>query len=297
MMHFDLAPNQEKVLDVRDIRVTYKNGLCALQHASFSLPACTITALVGANGSGKSTLFKAIMGFVRHGSGDIKINGSPIRQAQRNNVVAYVPQNEDIDWTFPVLVEDVVMMGRFGHMNLFRIPKQVDKDAVTHALDRVGMTSFRHRQIGELSGGQKKRVFIARSLAQESKLILLDEPFTGVDVNSEEDIMSLLKTLRDEGCTILISTHNLGTVPEFCDRAVLINRAVITAGLTTDVFTSDNLAKVFGGKLRQYIMPSSQLHDDADPRELSVISDDERPLVVYGKPSAESKGKSHAVVD
>ncbi len=283
MTHYDLTDDTPSVLDVNEVRVVYRNGLCALEHASFSLPAKTITALVGANGSGKSTLFKAIMGFVNPGSGSIAVNGTPIKQAQKAGLVAYVPQSEEIDWSFPVLVKDVVMMGRYGKMSFMRRPKAADHQAVDEALARVDMTAFRQRQIGELSGGQKKRVFLARALAQHSPLILLDEPFTGVDVTSEESIMRLLLELKDEGKTILIATHNLGTVPDFCDRTVLVNRAVVAGGHTENVFTTENLSAIFGGKLRQYVMPSEKLHQDADPRELSVISDDERPLVVYGK--------------
>ncbi len=163
-------------IKVSDISVTYRNGHTALYDASFSLPKGSITALVGVNGSGKSTLFKSIMGFVPVSQGSVEILGMPAKKALKQNVVAYVPQSEEIDWNFPVLVEDVVMMGRYGHMGLLRIPKQTDHDMVTAALDRVNMTAFRKRQIGELSGGQKKRVFLARALAQESDVILLDEP-------------------------------------------------------------------------------------------------------------------------
>ena len=151
--------------------------------------AGTIAALVGVNGSGKSTLFKAIMGFLRMAQGDIAVLGQSVRSAMRRNRVAYVPQSEEVDWNFPVLVEDVVMMGRYGHMGFLRMPRQADRQAVDQALERVNMTAFRHRQIGELSGGQKKRVFLARALAQDARVILLDEPFTGVDVKTEDAII------------------------------------------------------------------------------------------------------------
>ncbi|RME96337.1 MAG: ATP-binding cassette domain-containing protein, partial [Alphaproteobacteria bacterium] len=204
-------------------------------------------------------------------------------EAQKRNLVAYVPQSEEVDWNFPVLVEDVVMMGRYGHMNWLRIPTRRDREKVGEALERVGMSAYRGRQIGELSGGQKKRVFLARALAQEGRVILLDEPFTGVDVKTEEQIIALLRELRDEGCVILVSTHNLGSVPEFCDRAVLINRRVLAAGKTKDVFTPANLERAFGGVLRHFTLAGAELHDDEDPRRLTVISDDERPFVVYGE--------------
>ena len=186
-------------IKVKDVTVTYRNGHTALRDTSFEIPKGTISALVGVNGSGKSTLFKAIMGFVPAARGSVEVFGGTVKDALKRNIIAYVPQAEEVDWSFPVLVEDVVMMGRYGHMNFMRIASIKDKDAVSTALERVGMTEFRKRQIGELSGGQKKRVFLARALAQESKVILLDEPFTGVDVKTEEAIIKLLQKLRDEG--------------------------------------------------------------------------------------------------
>ncbi|WP_061034903.1 MULTISPECIES: manganese/iron ABC transporter ATP-binding protein [Vibrio] len=273
-------------IKVSDISVTYRNGHTALYDASFTLPKGSITALVGVNGSGKSTLFKSIMGFVPVSQGSVEILGLPAKKALKQNVVAYVPQSEEIDWNFPVLVEDVVMMGRYGHMGLLRIPKQKDHDMVTAALDRVNMTPFRKRQIGELSGGQKKRVFLARALAQESDVILLDEPFTGVDVQTEDQIMALLRELRDEGKVMLVSTHNLGSVPGFCDRTVLINRTVLASGMTRDVFTPENLELAFGGVLRHFILGGKDLHEDDDERKLTVLSDHERPVVMYGEQQA-----------
>ena len=270
-------------LDVKNITVTYKNGHTAIHDTSFSLPRGTITALVGVNGSGKSTLFKSIMGFVSLAAGSVEILGLPVKKALKSNQVAYVPQSEEIDWNFPVLVEDVVMMGRYGHMNIFRHAKSKDHHMVEMALSRVGMESFRGRQIGELSGGQKKRVFLARALAQESQIVLLDEPFTGVDVKTEEQIMALLREMRSEGKVILVSTHNLGSVPEFCDRAVLINRTVLASGTTKSVFTQENLQLAFGGVLRRFVLTGKQLHDDDDTRQVTVLSDDERPVVLYGE--------------
>jgi manganese/iron transport system ATP-binding protein len=270
-------------LAVRDVTVTYRNGQTALSHASFSIPRGTITALVGINGSGKSTLFKAIMGFVPLAAGSVEILGMPAKQALKNNLVAYVPQAEEVDWNFPVLVEDVVMMGRYGHMNFLRRPSDKDRARVEEALVRVGMADFRKRQIGELSGGQRKRVFLARALAQEGQVILLDEPFTGVDVTTEEQIIGLMQELRAEDRVMLVSTHNLGSVPEFCDRAVLIKQTILASGPTTEVFTPANLQVAFGGVLRHFILGGSDLHDDADRRQVTVISDDERPLVIYGE--------------
>jgi manganese/iron transport system ATP-binding protein len=271
-------------LSVENATVTYRNGHTALRDASFKIPTGTITALVGVNGSGKSTLFKAIMGFVGLAKGEITILGRPANAALKKNVVAYVPQSEDIDWNFPVLVEDVVMMGRYGHMNMMRIAKAADHEAVSMALARVGMIDFRKRQIGELSGGQKKRVFLARALAQDGRVILLDEPFTGVDVNTENAIVKLLRSLRDEGRVMLVSTHNLGSVPEFCDRTVLLNRTVLAYGPTVEIFTPENLEKTFGGVLRHFVLNEKE---GGKPRALDVVTDDERPLVFKdGKPAS-----------
>lgn len=272
-----------------DVTVTYRNGHTALRDASFEIPKGTITALVGVNGAGKSTLFKAIMGFVPAAKGEISVLGMPVKQALAQNIVAYVPQSEEVDWTFPVLVEDVVMMGRYGHMGFLRRPSQVDRDAVTTALERVNMVEFRDRQIGELSGGQRKRVFLARALAQEGQVILLDEPFTGVDVQTEDAIIELLREMRDEGRVMLVSTHNLGSVPEFCDRTVLVKETVLAYGPTEDTFTHENLEIAFGGVLRHFVLGGSDLHDDDDGRQVRVITDDERPFVVYGHEADKAK--------
>ncbi|XSG83320.1 MAG: manganese/iron ABC transporter ATP-binding protein [Methyloligella sp. ZOD6] len=276
---------------VDDVTVTYRNGTTALRDVSFSIPTGTITALVGVNGSGKSTLFKAIMGFLRAGKGSISILGRSVRQALKETLVAYVPQAEEVDWNFPVLVEDVVMMGRYGHMNMLRIPRKRDYEAVARALDRVNMSAFAKRQIGELSGGQKKRVFLARALAQDAQVILLDEPFTGVDVKTEEAIIRLLKALRDEGRVMLVSTHNLGSVPEFCDRTVLLKQTVLDAGLTSEVFTEENLRLTFGGVLRHFVLPGERGAEGRAGESVTVISDDERPFVVYGEESSESQAE------
>lgn len=262
---------------VKDATVTYRNGHTALHDASFTVPTGSIAALVGVNGSGKSTVFKAIMGFVRLARGEIRILNLPVTQALKQNLVAYVPQSEDVDWSFPVLVEDVVMMGRYGHMGILRRPRKIDHEAVNTALARVNMSEFRHRQIGELSGGQKKRVFLARALAQESKVILLDEPFTGVDVKTEDAIIKLLRSLRDEGCVMLVSTHNLGSVPEFCDRTILLNRTVLAYGPTSQTFTQENLEKTFGGVLRHFVLNET---DKDHGMQLGILSDDERPLIL-----------------
>ncbi len=274
-----------------DVTVTYRNGHTALFDASFEIPRGTVTALVGVNGSGKSTLFKAIMGFIPAAKGDIRLLGRNVKEALRENLVAYVPQSEEVDWSFPVLVEDVVMMGRYGHMGFFRQASAADRQAVKDALTRVNMLDYRHRQIGELSGGQRKRVFLARALAQDGRVILLDEPFTGVDVKTEEQIVTLLRELRDEGRVMLVSTHNLGSVPEFCDRTVLVKGTVLAYGPTETTFTRENLEKAFGGVLRHFTLGGEDLHDDDDTREVTILTDDERPFVQYGDQSKTTKAQ------
>ena len=269
-------------ISARDVTVTYRNGHTALWNASFTIPRGTVTALVGVNGAGKSTLFKAIMGFVQAAKGDIRILGRPVAEALRQNLLAYVPQAEEVDWSFPVLVEDVVMMGRYGHMGFLRRPSAADRAAVDQALARVNMQDFRHRQIGELSGGQRKRVFLARALAQDGQVILLDEPFTGVDVQTEDQITALLRDLRAEGRVMLVSTHNLGSVPEFCDRVILVKGTVLAHGPTETTFTHANLERTFGGVLRRFTLGGDTLHDDADARAVTILTDDERPFVHYG---------------
>ncbi len=221
---------------VNDVTVTWRNGHTALRDASFTVPGGSIAALVGVNGSGKSTLFKAIMGFVRLTSGKISVLGIPTRQALQKNLVAYVPQSEEVDWSFPVLVEDVVMMGRYGHMGMLRIAKKRDRQIVTDALERVDMVDFRHRQIGELSGGQKKRVFLARAIAQQGDVILLDEPFTGVDVKT--------------------------------DYTVMVKGTVLASGPTDTTFTAENLELAFSGVLRHVTLNGSEesiITDDERP--------------------------------
>ena len=272
---------EESGIITSDLTVTYNNGTTALRNVSFEIPTGTITALVGVNGAGKSTLFKALMGFIPTVKGEISILGQSVKSALKKNFIAYVPQAEEVDWSFPVLVQDVVMMGRYGHMGFFRKTRQQDILEVEHALNRVGMTNFKDRQIGELSGGQRKRVFLARALAQKSKIILLDEPFTGVDVKTETAIIKLLDEMRKEEKIMLVSTHNLGSVPEFCDRTILIKETILAYGKTENTFTRQNLELAFGGVLRHFVLSGTDLHDDDDRREVRVISDDERPFVLY----------------
>jgi len=246
-------------IDIENVTVAY-HGKVALHSASLQLKAGTICGLVGMNGAGKSTLFKAIMGLVQPATGRILVNGLPIRRAQKSSLMAYVPQSEEVDWNFPVSVHDVVMMGRYGYMNLLRIPRSLDKRAVQNSLERVEMWQMRDRQIGELSGGQKKRTFFARALAQQGTVLLLDEPFAGVDIKTEKLMINLLTELRQTGHTILISTHDLASVTTFCDQVVLINRSILAYGETSEVFTEENLSRTFGGFIGDLPLAKSRLN-------------------------------------
>jgi manganese/iron transport system ATP-binding protein len=274
-------------IELDNVGVTYSNGQPALKGVTAKLHAGTICGLVGVNGAGKSTLFKAIMGFIKPTTGRVTIAGQDVRHALKNNLISYVPQTEDVDWNFPVLVEDVVMMGRYGHMGFLRRPSATDKRLVDDALERVGISAYKKRQIGELSGGQKKRVFVARALAQGGQIILLDEPFAGVDIKTEDTLIALFRSLAAEQRLILVSTHNLGSVPYFCDEVMLVNKSLLAYGSVEKTFTQDNLNKAFGGILRHHQLVASDLHDDADARSITVLTDDERPLVFYGDQSAQ----------
>lgn len=260
-------PVTTRLLDitVKNLSVTYSNGKLALYNASCTVEPGSITALVGPNGSGKSTLFKSIMGFLQPSQGQISVSGLPVKKAQKLQRMAYVPQSDEVDWDFPVSVFDVVMMGRYGYMNLLRIPGAKDRRLVRESLARVGMTEFSKHQIGELSGGQKKRAFLARALAQEGKVILLDEPFTGVDIKTEKQIIDLLLQLRQQGHTVLVSTHDLASISTFCDRTILLNRTVLAAGRTEETFTEENLAMAFGG------LPATSLGQNSQPQSSNVV--------------------------
>lgn len=253
-------------IDIENVTVAY-HGNVALHSASLQLNSGTICGLVGMNGAGKSTLFKAVMGFVKPSSGKVLINGLPIRLVQKRSLVAYVPQSEEVDWNFPVSVHDVVMMGRYGYMNLLRIPRSLDKQIVRESLERVEMWNMRDRQIGELSGGQKKRTFFARTLAQQGKILLLDEPFTGVDIKTEKLMIDLLMELRQAGHTILISTHDLASIATFCDQVVLINRTILAYGETSEVFTEENLSRTFGGSVGDLGLVKKQLAQETQEKQ------------------------------
>ncbi|MFC0451457.1 metal ABC transporter ATP-binding protein [Rhodococcus jostii] len=235
----------EPAVEVRDVTVRYGDVL-ALDQVSLALRPGRVCGLVGMNGSGKSTLFKTIMGTVKPDAGTVRINGNAPATARKTGVLGYVPQSEDVDWTFPLSVRDVVMTGRYGHMGLTRRPRKADRDAVDHALERVELTDLADRQIGQLSGGQKKRTFVARGIAQGATILLLDEPFAGVDKRSEATITALLRELAAAGAAILVSTHDLHALPTLADEAILLMRTVLLHGDPTVVLQPENLASAFG---------------------------------------------------
>lgn len=232
-------------IDVASVSVHYGDVL-ALDQATLQLEKGRICGLVGMNGSGKSTLFKVIMGLVKPDAGTVTIAGRSPAKARKSGVVSYVPQSEDVDWQFPLSVHDVVMMGRYGHLGFTRRPRRADRVAVADALERVELTDFAQRQIGQLSGGQRKRAFVARGIAQNATTLLLDEPFAGVDKRSEATICSLLKELAGDGATILVSTHDLHALPDLADEAVLLMRRVLMHGVPAEVLQPENLALAFG---------------------------------------------------
>jgi manganese transport system ATP-binding protein len=238
-------PNEPPAIEVSDVVVRY-GEVVALDGVSLSVASGRVTGLVGMNGSGKSTLFKAIMGTVRPDTGTVLIDGAAPVAARKQGLVGYVPQSEDVDWAFPVSVRDVVMMGRYGRQGLTRRARHVDHAAVAEALERVELTGYADRQIGQLSGGQRKRAFVARGIAQDARILLLDEPFAGVDKRSEATIVRLLRELADDGRTVLVSTHDLHALPRLADEAVLLLHRVLFHGGVSEALRPDNLARAFG---------------------------------------------------
>lgn len=235
-------------ISLENVNVRYGNNV-ALENASIKIPYHSFTGVIGMNGAGKSTLFKAIMGLVKPQTGTITICGDDPKTAQKHGHVAYVPQSELVDWDFPVSVYDVVMMGRIGTQNVFKMASDVDHAAVKTALERVNMTEFKARQIGELSGGQKKRVFVARALAQGADILLLDEPFAGLDATTEKSLIALFIGLKESGKTIIIATHDLLSLPDTCDHVALVKSTIIAYGPTKEVFTRELVEKTFDGTL------------------------------------------------
>ncbi len=236
-------------IEVHNLTVAY-NQLPVLWDVDFELPKGQIIGIVGPNGSGKSTLLKAIMNLLPLSSGFVKIKGKDLEQMR--DEVAYVPQRETVDWQFPASVKEVVRMGRYQPKKLFRKLKDLDHQLVNEALEKVQMSSFSDRQIGQLSGGQQQRVFIARALAQGAEIYLLDEPFVGIDVASEKAIMDLLIQMKSEGKTIVIVHHDLQAVTNHFDYLIMLNTRLVAQGPIREVLTAENLQATYGGQLNLF---------------------------------------------
>ncbi|MGB4777943.1 metal ABC transporter ATP-binding protein [Microbacterium sp.] len=232
-------------IEVQDVTVRYGEVL-ALDGVSLRVDAGRVCGLIGMNGSGKSSLFRTIMGMIRPDRGRVRIDGADPAAARKRGRIGYVPQSEEVDWAFPVSVRDVVMMGRYGHQGFTRRICPADRAAVAKALERVELTEYADRQIGQLSGGQRKRAFVARGIAQGAEVLLLDEPFAGVDKRSEATIVRLLKELAADGNTVLVSTHDLHALPALADEAILLMRRVLLHAGVDEVLKPENLAMAFG---------------------------------------------------
>lgn len=229
------------------VGVTARYGeVLALDDVTLAVPAAQVTAVVGVNGSGKSTMFKLVMGAMNPWAGTVRVLGGSTDQARRAGLVAYVPQAHDVDWDFPLSVREVVATGRYGLLGMTRRLRPADRQAVEAALDDVGLGALAERQIGELSGGQRKRAFVARAIAQEAQVLLLDEPFAGVDSVSQDGITRVLKDLRARGRTVVVSTHELGTAPDLADHAVVLQRSLVFSGPAEQGLAPEVLARAFG---------------------------------------------------
>ncbi len=236
-------------LDVRRLSVDYERTR-ALDDLSFTVTVGQRVAVVGPNGAGKSTLLKAIVGLIRPAAGTVQVNG---HMHTRCSDVAYVPQRAEVDWSFPVSVRDVVMLGRTAHIGFFRSPRNRDHEQVQHSLELVRMTDMARRQIGELSGGQQQRVFIARALAQEARVLLLDEPVAGLDVRAQEEVLRIVEDIHRGGVTVLVATHDLQQAADtqHFERVLLLNRRLVGMGTARDVLTADCLTAAYGGHLHR----------------------------------------------
>lgn len=234
-------------IEIHDVTVAYDRKP-VLWDIDLEIPAGKVVGVLGPNGAGKSTLLKAVMGLVPLASGAVRLWGEPLEKNRRR--LAYVPQRESVDWDFPTNVLDVVMMGRYGKLGLFRRPGKHDRQIAMQALEKVGMAKYAQRQISQLSGGQQQRVFVARALAQDADLYLMDEPLAGVDAATERAIVTLLHDLRAQGKTVVAVHHDLQTVPEYFDWLVLLNLRLIAKGPTEEVFTKEKLSQTYGGRLK-----------------------------------------------
>ena len=254
-------PESPARLDVDNISVAY-NGAPVLREITFQIPHGARVAVVGPNGAGKSTLFKAVVGLLPLRSGKIFIHNLPL--GHHLDCVAYIPQREEVDWHFPVTVLDVVLMGRFGHQKWLQRSRREDREIAKKSLEQMGMAGMADRSISDLSGGQQQRVFLARALAQEPHIFLMDEPFSGVDTTTQEATLALLDHLRQQKVTVLISTHDLNLAASRFDAVLLLNRRLIAYGDPKSVFTPENLAQAFGSQLLK--LPDGQvLVDDCCP--------------------------------
>lgn len=233
-------------LELEGVSAAY-NGQPVLRDLSFQVPHGAQVAVVGPNGAGKSTLFKVLVGLLPLRGGKIFIHGQPLGVHQ--DCVAYVPQREEVDWRFPVTVFDVVMMGRYGRQGWFGRPKAADKTVVMRCLSQMGIEQLAQRPIGELSGGQQQRAFLARALAQEPHILLMDEPFTGVDIATQEATLKLLDQLRPSQVTVMVSTHDLNLAIQRFDRVLLLNKRLIAYGAAQEVFTAETVRQAFGAKV------------------------------------------------
>jgi ABC-type Mn2+/Zn2+ transport system ATPase subunit len=249
-------------LEIEHVSAGY-NGQPALIDVSFQVPHGGQVAVVGPNGAGKSTLFKALVGLLPVRSGRILIHGQPL--GLHKDCVAYIPQREEVDWRFPVTVEDVVMMGRYGKQGWLRRPNGADREVVRRSLDDMGLTALAKRPIGELSGGQQQRVFLARALAQEPHILLMDEPFTGIDLATQEATLALLERIKQQQVTVLVSTHDLSMAEQRFERILLLNHRVIAYGPPGEVFTPENIRTAFGG--RALFLEDTVVFDECCPPE------------------------------
>ena len=222
-------------IEIKNLTVAYGENI-ALENLNLDVEVGSLMALVGPNGAGKSTLIKTILKFLKQITGEIKINGKTL---------AYVPQRNSVDWDFPTTLFDVVEMGCYGRVGLFKRVNKKEKQKVFKAIEQVGMLDFKDRQISELSGGQQQRAFIARALVQEADIYLMDEPFQGVDSTTEKSIVDILKKLKSEGKTLLVVHHDLQTVPTYFESVTFINKTVIASGKVKEVFTQENIDKTY----------------------------------------------------
>lgn len=246
MYPHDHHEHEQPVLDVHHVSVRY-NGRFALEDIAFHLHEGERIAVVGPNGAGKSTLFKVISGVLPPTSGEVNIFGS---RPRGHVCIAYVPQRSQVDWNFPVSVADVVMMGRSAKLGPLNWPHKRDWEYVNHALETVELSNLAHRQISQLSGGQQQRMFIARALAQEAELMLMDEPLTGLDTPSQEGLLDLLDTLKNQKVTVMVATHDLDQAARHFDRILLLNHRVVAFGYPNEVLQTENLLRAYGGRLR-----------------------------------------------